>query len=161
MRMRTNVVLLPLLMVVLALGASGCWGPDGTQEVPVSQVIDEAEVRTDRDPLMSRFPLLGSFVEARWVGGVLGDQRVPGPSTYFVEAVVTLAPADVERMRTAYRFDAAPAPEVPAALRSAIGPDPDWSSSAEFDAALPPSDWVGHASIDLTRGIAYVSARGE
>ncbi len=123
----------------------------------MTRSIDEGQVRTDRDPTASRFPELGSFVEARWMGGRLGDDRVPGPSTYFIEAVVTLAPADVERLRTAHGFQPTTPPQIPGALRGPSGP---WSSSPELDAELGPQGWVSRVWVDLPAGVAYVSARG-
>ena len=49
------------------------------------------DIRHDLDPLTSRFPLVGHPLSALWVtwhsasGGV-----VPGPATYWIDAVITL-----------------------------------------------------------------------
>ncbi|MCL2490908.1 MAG: hypothetical protein FWF36_09375, partial [Propionibacteriaceae bacterium] len=46
--------------------------------------------RTDLEPLTKRFPLLGSPVAAIWYSGQMGDDSIPGPTTYWIDAVVTL-----------------------------------------------------------------------
>lgn len=46
------------------------------------------EIRTDTNPLTSRFSALGTPVSVAWMSGTVGD--APGPSTYWIDAVVEL-----------------------------------------------------------------------
>ncbi|MDO5736589.1 MAG: hypothetical protein Q4P15_08965 [Propionibacteriaceae bacterium] len=48
------------------------------------------ELRTDLAPLVTRLPKLADVDSAQWMGGILGDRSVPGPSTYWLDAVVVL-----------------------------------------------------------------------
>ena len=50
-------------------------------------------LRTDSDPLTKRYAVLGTPRGVTWVSGTVGDERVPGPSTYWIDAVVVLAVA--------------------------------------------------------------------
>ncbi|QYN41035.1 hypothetical protein K1T35_47695 (plasmid) [Pseudonocardia sp. DSM 110487] len=124
-------------------------------------------MRTDRTPIAERFPRLGSFVEVRWVGGRAGDERVPGPSTYFIEAVVTLSPDDVARLASSFELTpAASPPRSPASLTSflegrGLEERGRWWTSTELEAGFGPSGWVSDVFIALDEGVAYVSARGE
>lgn len=68
---------------------------------PAEKVIDSHVVRTDLAPLTKRFPALGDPVSARWQSGTFGSERVPGPSLYWIDAVVTLEPATADRLRQA------------------------------------------------------------
>lgn len=52
------------------------------------------ELRTDVEPLLTRFPTLSATTEAQWMSGTMGSNRVPGPSTYWIDAVVTLPAAE-------------------------------------------------------------------
>lgn len=147
--------------LALALAVVGCQSADTTGS-DMTSAIETAEVRTDRQPIADRFPQLGSFVDTHWVGGRLGDDWVPGPSTYFIEAVVTLSPDDVTRLASEYPLTPGPAaPQPPASLGPFVGGSSPWSTSRELDSSFGPSDWVSHVFIRLDDGVAYVSARGE
>lgn len=47
------------------------------------------EIRTDLTPLIERFPALEDAQSARWLSGTYGG-IAPGPSTYWIDAVVDL-----------------------------------------------------------------------
>ena len=55
--------------------------------------------RTDLEPLTSRFAAIGTPVSAIWMSGTTGDDRIPGPSTYWIDAIVTLDPATATALR--------------------------------------------------------------
>ena len=59
-------------------------------------------VRHDPEPLTKRFPNLGSPVAVSWVSGDMGDPRVPGPSTYWLDSVVELDPTTVADLKARY-----------------------------------------------------------
>lgn len=147
--------------LVLALTIAGCQSDDTTGS-DMTSAIETAEVRTDRQPIADRFPRLGSFVDTHWAGGRLGDDSAPGPSSYFIEAVVTLSPDDVARLTSEYEFAPAPtAPRPPASLVPFVAGSSPWSTSPELESGFGPSDWVSRVFVRLDDGVAYVSARGE
>ncbi|MBS4103335.1 hypothetical protein, partial [Tsukamurella paurometabola] len=57
--------------MVIAAALAGC-GPAGTAP-PVPAV------REDTAPIQKRVTNIGDRFTVRWVGGTLGDERVPGP----------------------------------------------------------------------------------
>ncbi|WP_131810515.1 hypothetical protein [Mycolicibacter sinensis] len=59
-------------------------------------------VRHDPEPLIKRFPKLGSPVAASWASGEMGDPRVPGPSTYWLDSIVELNPTTVADLKARY-----------------------------------------------------------
>ncbi len=149
------------IALALVLTVAGCQSANTTGS-DMTSAIETAEVRTDREPIADRFPRLGSFVDAHWVGGRLGDDRAPGPSTYFIEAVVTLGPDDAARLASRYDFTRASAPpQPPASLAPWIESGGPWSISAELESGFGPSDWVSNVFVRLDDGVAYISARGE
>ena len=70
---------------------AGCHAPVAEEERPATG-IENAALRTDREPIEKRYPQLGAFTSVHRLGGTLGGDRVPGPSTYFIEAAVELRP---------------------------------------------------------------------
>ncbi|PPK61740.1 hypothetical protein V5P93_000099 [Actinokineospora auranticolor] len=71
--------------VALLLLATAC-----DSAPPAPRKSGTGELRTDLDPLVKRFPALAGATKAVWMSGTLGDDRVPGPSTYWIDAIVTL-----------------------------------------------------------------------
>jgi hypothetical protein len=149
------------IALALALTVAGCQSDDTTGS-DMTSAIETAEVRTDHKPIADRFPQLGSFVESHWVGGRLGDDGIPGPSTYFIEAVVTLNADEVALLAGRYDFSRTPAPpQPPSSLAPFIQGGSAWYTSAELESGFGPSDWVSNVFVRLDDGVAYISARGE
>lgn len=89
------------MAVLVLVGCSLVPGGNEGGEGPAKNV-DERGLRTDEEPLTRRFPGLGGPVSARWQSGTLGDDRlVPGPSTFWIDAVVELEPRVADRLRSA------------------------------------------------------------
>lgn len=77
--------------VALGLGfAAGC--ASGNAPAPRHRSGGE---RTDTATLARLFPGLPPMSAATWVTGRSGDDRVPGPSLYYLDAVITHAPGVV------------------------------------------------------------------
>jgi hypothetical protein len=107
-----------------------------TPIMPAIQKLNIGKRRVDIEPLTRRFPLLRKPLAAVWYAGTLGSDRVPGPSTYWIDAIVTLAPETAALIDWKYdpqRTTAAPV--VVDALRAGI-PD-DLRVSASLNEALP------------------------
>lgn len=73
-------------------------------------------IRTDTAALTARFPGLGPIASASWVTGRKGDDRVPGPSGYYLDALASLDPATMAGLTTR------PAPS-PRPLSHILDPD--------------------------------------
>lgn len=99
------------------------------------------ELRTDIEPIVGRVPTLGSDFTAQWFSNTTYNQRAPGPSTYWINALVT--PADgVEAL-----IDDQPLspgdPDVREQLAELL-PECGWEYSEEIDRAWGPIDWDTH-----------------
>ncbi|WP_020013659.1 hypothetical protein [Promicromonospora sukumoe] len=105
-----------------------------SEESTMGEKIGDGELRTDLEPLTKRFPALGTPVGAEWMGGTLGD--APGPSTYWIDAVVEVDPAVADELRATYLpEEVSTPPDVVSAIEERI-PDGTWLSSDELDAAV-------------------------
>jgi hypothetical protein len=97
------------------------------------------EVRHDLGPLTERFPQLATARSATWMSGTLGDERVPGPSTYWIDAVVVLDEAGYAAVRALASDEAdsdpdADLPDLDPGLDEAVPPGPFVRSPAVDDA---------------------------
>lgn len=52
------------------------------------------ELRHDLEPLTTRFPQLVNVESATWMSGTMGDSGAPGPSTYWIDAIIELPVAE-------------------------------------------------------------------
>lgn len=124
-----HVVAAGLLAVGTLVG--GCSGDPVVRDDPTPRVSGApatkqgtGEVRHDLAPLTSRFPVLGTPTAATWLSGRLGGSDV-GPSSYWIDAVVSVTPDVARRLldtapsSTSTRPDVVPAlaPVVPGELR--------------------------------------------
>ena len=113
----------------------------------IAQKNGTGELRSELEPLLKRFPQLGRPLGAKWMSGTMGDARVPGPSTYWIDAVVTLQPEHATWLRRQYAVApvaANQAPDVVAGLRPQLPAGP-WQRSDALDAALSQQGFQGKA----------------
>ena len=155
-----TVAVLRRLLAVLITGlvVAGCQSSEPTGE-QVATGIENAQLRTDREPIQKRFPQLGAFSEVHWLGGRLGDDRAPGPSTYFIEAAVTLTPTDAAALRERYSFQTSSEPQPPEPLSGYLTGD-GWTASPELNSALASSEWAARVYLRPDAPIAYLTAKG-
>lgn len=82
----------------------------GCATVPApAEKSGSGEVRHDLDPLTDRFPQLGEPESATWLSGTMGD--APGPSLYWIDAVIVLSPAEFDTLQEGSTLEQVPAPE--------------------------------------------------
>lgn len=121
-----------------------------TTETPM-QRGGTGELRTDLAPLTSRFGLLESAESATWLSGRMGDDSVPGPSTYWIDAIVTLSEEDFQRLVDDYTaIEATTSPVVESPLNEQL-PNGRYLASPELDAAF---------SQDTFRSAVHLAADG-
>lgn len=147
-----------LLSALLALALAGCGGGSGPQPpTEPTKSVDERGTRTDLEPLTSRYPDLGDPVSATWQSGTLGGDRTAlGPSTYWIDAAVTVEPEVADSLRSQASSDPGPQMAVVDVVRDEVG-------DAELDPVTlaGPEGWHVDAWVAADRDVVIVSARGE
>lgn len=144
-----RVVLAPLSLLLLLALLVACGDPDDrTASVAAPTKNGSGELRRDLDPLVERWPVLAGATSATWMSGTRGDDEVPGPSTYWIDAVVTLDPATYDEL--AATTGLAPATTDPGVVPGLAGSLPDGSLLAgpSLDTVFTVGDW---------RATAYLS----
>jgi hypothetical protein len=131
---------------------------DAPRGAPAASSSVEA-VRQDAGPVRARFPELGDFQDVRWQASVLGgtDSRVPGPTDVRMSGVVRLTPEKADYLRTAYRWEDAPAaPEVLGGVARRLPSGASWRISDEFGESLRNSAAM---HVDFARNVVVFDAR--
>lgn len=120
----------------------------------------EREIRTDTQPLTSRFPAIGAPVSATWVTWNNADPRVPGPTTYWIDAVITLQPQTARALADLEPAAQAPLPEIADEIRAAVSDGP-FVTGAALNNALSTPGWAATGYLDDARNLLVLSATGD
>ncbi|WP_133055496.1 hypothetical protein [Mycolicibacter terrae] len=118
-------------------------------------------IRHDLEPLTKRFPALGSPVAVSWVSGDMGDQRVPGPSTYWLDSIVELKSTTVADLKA--RYHPAPTtvpPDVWETLAGAL-PAGGYLTSSALDEAFSSTKIRSKAFLAEQAPVLVISALGQ
>jgi hypothetical protein len=155
---------IPVLLVASAILLSGC----AAQEAPPSRSVSAqegtaktgtGELRTDLAPLVDRYPAVADAESAAWSSGTLaGDDRVPGPSSHWIDAVVVLPQASYDELRAAHEYtESAQRPSVADALAASV-PDGALLVSDELDDGFGPLEGSSDVYLsDSTHSVVIVS----
>ncbi|QZY47815.1 hypothetical protein [Mycolicibacterium austroafricanum] len=123
---------------------------------PAPAVDVPSEIHSDTAPLTRRFPAIGVPEAVAWVTWTNASRDVPGPTTYWIDAVITLHPqaaAALARDTTAEGR----MPDVAEALRSAVGPGP-FVTGAALNEALSTDGWTATGYLDRRRNQLVLNA---
>lgn len=123
--MSTRPAAAALAAVLTLTATAGCTAePAPTDDRPRSAVSSTTktgtgDVRTDFEPLTTRFGALGRPVSATWMSGTLGGSS-PGPATYWIDAVAAVTPETAATLRAASPEPTTETPDVENGVRSAL-----------------------------------------
>ncbi|WP_410871255.1 hypothetical protein [Nocardia sp. A7] len=135
-----------LLAVPLAtLAVFGCSTTSSDSQERTRSVSDE--LRHDPQTLQKYFPIIGTPVAVSWVGRNNASGRAPGPTTYWVDAVVELHPDTAAALRTRYvPGEPAQPPALPDVVQALV-PAGTYTTGPDFDTALGGgTEWNGTAT---------------
>ena len=131
----------------------------GTQQP--AEKSGTGERRTDLAPLTDRFTALESPQGATWYSGTLGSGAAPGPSSYWIDAVIELSQEDVDALLDQYGPSASTtSPRVVDHLRGDV-PDGTLLSGAELDRAFSTSGFVSQVWVDPEGRRLVLTAKGQ
>lgn len=132
------------LAALLGLGLVAC-SPE--RDGDTGKQIDGG-LRHELEPLTERIPVLTDAEAAIWVSGTLGDDRAPGPSSYWIDALVDLDEATCAALAG---LKALPA-TLPTDIHEEILPHVPqivFSTSSELDAFFSHEGWQTHAFVAM------------
>lgn len=149
-------------LLLAATAVTGC------AITPAADAKDPAkkthEIHTDTEPLTERLPKLGRIVSAHWQQVAPGaDSRVPGPTDYFVRALMKLDPGSVAALTASAQMQpvvAGAEPEgvsIPAELAEFAPAGAQWVHSRALDESLVRAD-SATLCFDQASDTVYLSA---
>lgn len=155
------------LTVAASLVLAGCGaGNEDEREAPVTGRTDEGsakegtgEVRTDLGPLTDRFSALGTPESAQWLSGTLGGDA-PGPTTYWIDAVIRLDDDVAAGLREMAPELAEAEPAVVEELRDQL-PDGTLLTGSALDAAFGESGFWSEAYLAQDEPVLVLVSLGE
>ncbi|WP_327241246.1 hypothetical protein [Streptomyces sp. NBC_01320] len=149
-----------LLLAATAV-TGGAIGPVADAKAEASKT---PEIHTDTEPLAKRLPKLGRIVSAHWQQGAPGsDSRVPGPTDYYVSALMKLEPGSVAVLTASTQMQPAviaTEPEsisIPAELAEFAPAGAQWVHSRVLDESLVRAD-SAKLYFDSASDTVYLSA---
>ncbi len=130
-----------------------------------ASILSTSIVRTDREPIVKRFPRLGDFVAVHWQGSAAGRDTggVPGPSDVRIQAFVNLKPDDVAASLSRYEWSPAPAAwgaSLSAELRQYAPTGGTWRLNEQFAKDVRTSRYSGAVYLDTTGGTVFLDVVG-
>lgn len=145
---RVAVSCVAALCVIITASCQALAGNGGDRVGTEAQKSGAGELRTDEEPLTKRFPVLEAPFEAQWMSGTYGDSRNPGPSTYWIDAVITLDHDQIDKLTTAYLpASTGQAPSVVDGMQEYLPPGP-FQTSDTLNAAFREGRWWARAYLD-------------
>ncbi|WP_156750324.1 hypothetical protein [Mycobacterium sp. 852013-50091_SCH5140682] len=163
--LRAKAFAVPTALLVAAVAACGptAHSPqqrDASMNAPASKTTSNP-VRHDLEPMTRRFPALGSPATASWVSGDMGDPSVPGPSLYWIDAVVELTAETANDLKQRYQpVPTTAAPEVWNTLTEWL-PKGGYLASDQLDAAFTTTKLKSKAFLAADIPVVVISAIGE
>ena len=146
--MRTSRIVWMAAALIAGAALSGC-------STPASE-----ELRTDADPITSRFAQLDGLESVVWLGGTEGDDRAPGPSLYWVDAIVTVDAAHLATITDGLDLQPVDAPDLHDPLGAEL-PDGPFVGSPELDAAFSVDTYRSSVAIDVNDGVVVLVSQFE
>ncbi len=126
-------------------------------QTPVKE--GDPTVRHDVEPLTKRFSALGTPVSATWRSGTLSGSA-PGPSTYWIDAVVELSPAAAQALRATNPTASGSTLDVVDEVRAAI-PAGTLLGGGALDAAFAQGTFRAHAHLVDGTDTVVLAALGQ
>lgn len=157
----TQRCIVTAILVGLTFFVSACNpAPQTSPNAPAAKTTSNP-VRNELEPLTKRFPALGPPVSASWVSGDMGDPRNPGPSLYWIDAIVEVSPVTADGLKATYRpVPTANRPDVWETLRGNL-PQGSYLTSDQLDQAFRSTRISAHAFLATDEPIVVITATGE
>ena len=127
--------------------------------LPAAERNEGGPVRTDLAPLTRRFRSLGDPEAAHWQSGTLGDGRAPGPTSYWIDAIVQVRPDTAAQLRERATQQPRPAPRVAEALAGDL-PAGQWVGSDALDRAFATGGFAGQAYVHSDANTVVLVVQG-
>ncbi len=127
--------------------------------VQISKGKNDAVLRTEQEPILSRFPMIGNIEKCYWEADVIGKHgwfAAPAPSSYRMKGYVFLDKHDIEKIKTQYEWLDVDSNWIPSLDESILNLKTlKWYYSEEYNNLTKPSNYFGKFYIDFENAVVY------
>ncbi len=157
----TTILVRGAVAACMLFAPIACTMPGTNPQPEGTATTQYGDTRTDIAPLVKYFPVIGNPESAQWVTWNNASERAPGPTIYWIEAVIRLTPADADRLRNVYHpAPTAARPELTSQVQQAVPPG-RYVTGPELDRALRRGpEWRGSATGYLREGTPILVLSG-
>ena len=154
--------------MVMAFCLAGLHGCDmtnretnpGNAEIKAAKTGD-GKVRNELAPIAARFPMLKNAKSIQWTSGVMGDPAMPGPSLYWIDAVIRPDAALLEKISQLESLaHAQPPGDMHPAIQRLI-PEGRYQTSPELDGLFTHGTWLCQAYFEPSQNLVLLLAKGQ
>lgn len=115
--------------------------------------------RTDKKPIMDRFPNIGNFDNCYWKANTSAENTrlsTPGPTSYWMKGFIILNEKDFDNFKIQYKWNDTSVNWQPLLDTSILQMKSfKWKYSEEFNSKIKSSSYVGQFYLDFENGIIY------
>jgi hypothetical protein len=156
-----SIVIAVSVSITASCGSPAQSDQDDRPADPPAEKSGSGQLRTDTEPLTRRFSVLNAPARVRWMSGTYGSPRNPGPSIYWIDAVITLdAATAAELVSTHSPAPTSDVPEVVGGMREHLPPGP-FHVSRTLDDAFTEGRWSASAYLDPQASTLVLLATGD
>lgn len=153
--------------MVMAFCLAGLHGCDmtnmetnpGSAEMKAAKTSD-GKVRNELASIAARFPMLKNAKSIQWTSGVMGDPAMPGPSLYWIDAVIRPDAGLLEKISQLEGLaHAQPPGDTHPAIQRLI-PEGRYQTLPELDGLFTHGTWLCKAYFEPSQNLVLLLAKG-
>lgn len=154
-----------MIMAFCLAGLHGCDMTNmetnpGSAEMKAAKTGD-GKVRNELAPIAARFPMLKNAKSIQWTSGVMGDPAMPGPSLYWIDAVIRPDAALLEKISQLEGLaHAQPPGDTHPAIQRLI-PEGRYQTLPELDGLFTHGTWLCKAYFEPSQNLVLLLAKGQ
>lgn len=118
---------------------------------------NDVVLRYDKEPLLSRFPLIGNIEKCYWEADVIGKSSLftaPSPSSYWMKGYIFLSKLDIDNIKSQYKWVSVENDWKPSLDESILNfKSLKWQYSQEYNDYIKPVTFFGKFYLNFEHGI--------
>jgi hypothetical protein len=120
---------------------------------------DDGEWRTDKEPILNRFPQIGDFNKCYWKADLVNKNNritIPAPTSYWMKGFVYFNETSIETIKTQYNWYRADKDWKPSFDEPILNTNtPEWYFSEEYNNYILTSNYYGKIYINFENNLLF------
>lgn len=119
----------------------------------------DGEWRTDKEPILNRFPKIGDFKKCYWKADIVNKNNritIPAPTSYWMKGFIYLNETSIDKLKTQYNWyqtdkDWKPSYDEPMLKSNTL----EWYFSEEYNNYILPSNYFGKIYLNFDNNLLF------